>query len=149
MPALRSDFLRLYAEMYNGDTAPHAPHYLLYSVWQMSEYFATPDQQDAHGVSQHAFVSNCFVSDIAALNLVPALFGFCVDVYCDRSVAEFLIFVLNQLHNQMQILRPNNPPQTMQPQDVDSTSVIHKVFQGVLRSDVQCCECKRVSTVRP
>ena len=24
-PTLRSDFLRLYAEMYNGETAPHAP----------------------------------------------------------------------------------------------------------------------------
>jgi ubiquitin carboxyl-terminal hydrolase 22/27/51 len=97
-PMLRSDFLRLFSEMYSGATSPHAPYYLLYSVWQMSAHWAGDEQQDAH---------------------------------------EFLIFMLNRLHSQMQTKRPGT---------ANATSIIHRVFQGVLRSDVTCCGCGNIST---
>ena len=67
---LRLDMLRLFTEMYSGDTAPHAPYYLLHTVWKHSAYLSGYQQQDAH---------------------------------------EFLIFILNQLHAQMQIVMPEQP----------------------------------------
>ena len=61
--ALREDFLRLFADMYSGETKPYAPYFILYTVWKHAELLSGYAQHDAH---------------------------------------EFLIYVLNQLHAQMQ-----------------------------------------------
>jgi ubiquitin C-terminal hydrolase len=140
-PPLRADFLRLFTEMYSGATAPHAPYYLLHTVWKHSAYLSGYQQQDAH---------------------------------------EFLIFILNQLHAQMQtntldepIIKaeanskpesnskgpepaavangaaPSNPTMVLKTSaqtDTKSESIISRVFRGTLRSDVTCCGCAAVST---
>ena len=127
-PPLRSDVLRLFTEMYSGATTPHAPYYLLYSVWKHSAYLSGYQQQDAH---------------------------------------EFLIFILNQLHKQMQVSTPDEinikaepagnaggptpstPAIVLKPSTgsgAKSESIISRVFRGTLRSDVTCCGCGAVST---
>jgi ubiquitin carboxyl-terminal hydrolase 22/27/51 len=127
-PPLRFDFLRLFTEMYSGDTSPHAPYYLLHTVWKHSAYLSGYQQQDAH---------------------------------------EFLIFILNQLHAQMQVNvpdadtkvkvepktsssgAPTKPSIVLSPAGrpgAKSESVISRVFRGTLRSDVACCGCGAVST---
>lgn len=127
-PPVRSDFIRLFTEMYSGATAPHAPYYLLHSVWKHSAYLSGYQQQDAH---------------------------------------EFLIFILNQLHKQMQVSTPDeinikaepagnaggptpNTPaivlKTSAGSGAKPESIISRVFRGTLRSDVTCCGCGAVST---
>ena len=110
---LRFDFLRLFAEMYSGETTPHAPYYLLHTVWKQWEHLSGYQQQDAH---------------------------------------EFLIFILNQLHTQLHraLPAPNAPaPQAASggaSSSAAGTSIISRVFQGKLRSDVRCCGCGAAST---
>ena len=104
--ALRDDFSRLFASMYCGETTPHAPFYLLYTVWKQATALAGYAQQDAH---------------------------------------EFLSYVLNQLHSQM--LRGTSSASVKSDCNVGS-SIVSRVFQGKLRSDVTCCDCGTISTKR-
>ena len=71
-------------------------HYLLYSVWQLSEYFASPEQQ--------VIFVRPLTAVLSAVDRPPPVYS------CrgQQDAHEFLIFVLNQLHNQVRptVTRP-------------------------------------------
>lgn len=72
--------------------------------------------------------------------------------YQQQDAHEFLIFILNQLHTQLHraLPAPNAPaPQAASggaSSSAAGTSIISRVFQGKLRSDVRCCGCGAAST---
>eukprot|EP00824_Muranothrix_gubernata_P007443 TRINITY_DN19503_c0_g3_i1.p1 TRINITY_DN19503_c0_g3~~TRINITY_DN19503_c0_g3_i1.p1 ORF type:complete len:515 (-),score=84.64 TRINITY_DN19503_c0_g3_i1:15-1409(-) len=74
--------------------------------------------------------------------LSPHAFLFSMWRYADhlagydmQDAHEFLIAVLNGVHNHVDVA-----------QEVDCQCIVHRIFSGILRSDVTCRQCSNVST---
>ncbi|KAE9601777.1 putative ubiquitinyl hydrolase 1 [Lupinus albus] len=144
---LACDMDAMFSAIFSGDRAPYSPAKFLYSWWQHAANLASYEQQDAHeffismldGIHEKVEKDRCKPHSEGSgegLGLLLVTLG--VD-NCSKP----------------QTIRANSQPQpaglmVLAATSVSSSSgdccIAHRVFSGILRSDVMCMACGFTST---